>query len=334
MEKRFESYDWLKAIGSLVFLVAAILPWWTREYTGFELRRTGFGDWIGIIAAIAILAVGLLTVIVETESLPIPRWVLNPTWMLALAIFGAVCVGVRFFLDPFGAGDPGIRDGSWARPVPRRCRSGPRAHRVRDGLPAPRRVGGGGGPRREDDDDDGDDVDEYGYDADEQDELIRRINESMERQSSGRRRRPAPEAPSPPCSSVGAPSAKSVPSGARRAVGARPAHRSPERPDRPGYRRRPNGREQVPSWRLGARRGRRRDARARPGGALGHHRCQRAQLRRRPQRLRLLLHRRVGVAARRRRRRDHVPAGGPDDPARCHALDAAHPRRRRARRRC
>ena len=82
LEKRFESYDWLKAIGSMVFLVAAILPWWTREYTGFELRRTGFGDWLGIIAAIAILAVGLLTVIVETESLPIPRWVLNPTWML------------------------------------------------------------------------------------------------------------------------------------------------------------------------------------------------------------------------------------------------------------
>ena len=84
MEKRFESYDWLKAIGSMLFLVAAILPWWSREYTGFELRKTGFGDWLGIIAAIAILAVGLLTVIVETESLPIPRWVLNPTWMLAL----------------------------------------------------------------------------------------------------------------------------------------------------------------------------------------------------------------------------------------------------------
>ena len=122
---------------------------------------------------------------------------LNPTWMLALAIIGAACVGVRFFLDPFGAGDPGIRDGrglglylagagavlvligcvmafqhrdEWAEAV------------ARD---------------EEDDDDEGDDVDEYGYDADEQDELIRRINESMERQSSGRRRRPAPEEPEP-----------------------------------------------------------------------------------------------------------------------------------------
>jgi hypothetical protein len=197
LEKRFESYDWLKAIGSMLFLVAATLAWWTREYTGFELRKTGFGDWLGIIAAIAILAVGLLTVIVETESLPIPRWVLNPTWMLALSIIGAACVGVRFVIDPFGGGDPGIRDSrglglylagagtvlvligcvmafqhrdEWAEAV------------ARD---------------EEDDDDEGDDIDAYGYDADEQDELIRRINESMERQSNGRRRRPEPEEPHP-----------------------------------------------------------------------------------------------------------------------------------------
>ena len=39
----------------------------------------------------------------------------------------------------------------------------------------------------EDDDDESTTSSEYGYDADEQDELIRRINESMERQSNGRR---------------------------------------------------------------------------------------------------------------------------------------------------
>ena len=111
LEKRFESYDWLKAIGEHAVLRRgdpALVG--TGTSSALELRQTGFGDWLGIIAAIAILGVGLLTVIVETESLPIPRWVLNPTWMLALSIVGVVCVGVRFFLDPFGAGGPGIRD--------------------------------------------------------------------------------------------------------------------------------------------------------------------------------------------------------------------------------
>ncbi len=34
VERRFESYDWLKAIGGFVFLIAALLPWWEREYIG------------------------------------------------------------------------------------------------------------------------------------------------------------------------------------------------------------------------------------------------------------------------------------------------------------
>ena len=76
--------------------------------------------------------------------------------------------------------------------------------------------------------------------------------------------------------------------------------------------------------------GRRRDARARPGRALGHDRRRRAQLRRRPQRLRLLLHRRLAwllvvaagvitfLLAARTIQRGTTP------------WTAAHPRRRRA----
>ncbi len=192
LEKRFESYDWLKAIGSMVFFVGALLPWWTREYTGFELRKTGFGDWLGIIAAVAILAVGLLTVIVETESLPIPHWVINPSWMLALAIVGGACVGVRFFIDPFGSGDAGIRD---TRGVGLYL-SGAGAVLVLIGcvLAFQRRAEWAELVGREDDDDEGDDeVYDYGYDAEEQDELIRRINASMDRQPNGRRPRPPVE---------------------------------------------------------------------------------------------------------------------------------------------
>jgi len=196
LDKRFESYDWLKAIGSMLFFVGALLPWWERAFIGAELRQTGFGDWLGIVAAVIFLAIGLLTVIVETESLPIPHWVLNPTLMLGLAIAGTACVAVRFVLDPFGAGGSGIRDtrglglylaGAGAVIVLIGCV-----------LAFQRREEWASAVARDDDEaeDELDDVDEYGYDADEQDELIRRINESMERDSNGRRRR-TPEEPHP-----------------------------------------------------------------------------------------------------------------------------------------
>jgi hypothetical protein len=188
VDKRFESYDWLKAIGGMLFFVAALLPWWERAFLGAELSKTGFEDWLGIIAAVIFLAIGLLTVIVETESLPIPRWVINPTWMLVLAIAGAICVAVRFILDPFGSGGGGIRDtrgiglylaGAAAVLVLIGCIM---AFQRRDEWAA------AVAEDEEDDEDEADELYDYGYDADEQDELIRRINESMER-SNGRRRR-------------------------------------------------------------------------------------------------------------------------------------------------
>jgi hypothetical protein len=193
LEKRFESYDWLKAIGSMVFFVGALLPWWERVIIGAELRKAGFDDWLGIIAAVIFLAIGLLTVLVETESLPIPHWVLNPTWMLALAIVGTACVGVRFFVDPFGAGGAGIRE---SRGIGLYL-SGAGAVLVLIGcvMAFGRRDDWAAAVARddEDDEDEADELDEYGYDADEQDELIRRINESMERQSNGGRPRTPPE---------------------------------------------------------------------------------------------------------------------------------------------
>ena len=195
MEKRFESYDWLKAIGTLVFFVGALLPWWERAFIGAE-RKTGINDWLGIIATVIFLAIGILTVLVKTESLPIPQWVLNPTWMLGAAILGAACVAVRFFLDPLSGGQ-GIREtrgvglylaGAGAVLVLIGCVM---AFQRREEWEAAIALD------NEDDEDDADDVYAYGYDADEQDELIRRINESMERQSSGRRKRPTTEEPEP-----------------------------------------------------------------------------------------------------------------------------------------
>src|SRR5262245_1528318 len=166
---------------------------------GAELRKNGINDWLGIIATVIFLAIGILTVIVETESLPIPQWVINPTLMLGLAIVGTGCVALRFFLDPLGGGE-GLREsrgiglylaGAGAVLVLIGCIM---AFQHREEWEA--------AVARDDDDDDGDDdtdddVYAYGYDADEQDELIRRINESMERQSTTRRRRPTPEEPQP-----------------------------------------------------------------------------------------------------------------------------------------
>jgi hypothetical protein len=195
VDKRFESYDWLKAIGGMLFFVAALLPWWERAFLGAELSKTGFEDWLGIIAAVIFLAIGLLTVIVETESLPIPQWVLNPTWMLGLAIVGAICVAVRFFLDPFGGGGGGIRD---TRGIGLYL-AGAAAVLVLIGciMAFQRRDEWAEAVARddEDDEDEADELYDYGYDADEQDELIRRINESMEKQSNGRRRRIPDEQP-------------------------------------------------------------------------------------------------------------------------------------------
>ena len=110
--KAIRVIDWLKAIGSMLFLVAAILPWWTREYTGFELRRTGFGYWLGIIAAVAILAVGLSDGDRRDRVAADPPLACSTRRAMLAAGHRRCgrCVGVRFFLDRFGRGDPGIRD--------------------------------------------------------------------------------------------------------------------------------------------------------------------------------------------------------------------------------
>ena len=109
MAKRFESYDWLKTIGGILFLAAALLPWWESGYAGIEVRQNGFDDWLGIVATVIFVAIAVLTVIVETESLAIPRRYLDPRWVLGLGIVGSLCVLTRLFFDPFNDGE-GVED--------------------------------------------------------------------------------------------------------------------------------------------------------------------------------------------------------------------------------
>jgi hypothetical protein len=192
VEKRFETYDWLRAIGGFLFLAAALLPWWERTFQA-SLRKSGLGDWMGIIPTVIFGGIAILTVIIETDSLPISRRILDPTWVLAAAIVGAVFVALRFIFDPFGGGGSGVRDtrglglylaGAAAVISLIGCVI---AFREREAWAASLDA--------EDDDDDADGEDyEYDYDADEQDDLIRRINMSLERRPADQPRRPAPRA--------------------------------------------------------------------------------------------------------------------------------------------
>src|SRR5262249_20179324 len=101
VDKRFEPSDWLKAIGGMLFFVAALLPWWQQEAGGFIDRNNGFDRLVGILAFVIFVGVGLLTVIIKPDSLPLPAWLVDPTIVLGLAIVGAGFVAFRFFVDPF-----------------------------------------------------------------------------------------------------------------------------------------------------------------------------------------------------------------------------------------
>jgi hypothetical protein len=177
VDRQFESDDWFKAIGGILFFIAGLLPWWEQSFSGFRERSNAFDDWLGIIAFVVFVGIGLLTIIIRTESLPLPRWLLHPLGTLIAAGIGAVCVAIRFFLDPFNAaGDHVTRGvglylaGAAAVLVLIGCVM---TFRDRDAYQRYHE------PTEEDDDES--ELDEYGYDAAEQDELIRRINLSLER---------------------------------------------------------------------------------------------------------------------------------------------------------
>jgi hypothetical protein len=175
LDKRFESYDWFKAIGGFVFLAAALLPWWQSNTNGFEFHRNGLHDWLGIIATVVFVGIAILTVIVETDSLPIPRRFLDPTWILGAGIVGSLCLLVRTVFSSFGAADSSRDVGLYLALVAAvlsmvGCVV---AYQRRDEW----RASLDAEPRPEADDEPG----LADFDHDEQDELIRRINESLDR---------------------------------------------------------------------------------------------------------------------------------------------------------
>jgi hypothetical protein len=173
VDRQFESDDWFKAIGGILFFIAGLLPWWEQRFSGFRERSNAFDDWLGIIAFVIFVGIGLLTIIIRTGSLPLPRWLLHPTGTLIAAGVGAVCVAVRFFVDPFNGDDVSRGIGLYL--------AGAAAVLVLIGCVMTFRNRDAYQLAVDEEDEDEGELDEYGYDAAEQDELIRRINSSLER---------------------------------------------------------------------------------------------------------------------------------------------------------
>jgi hypothetical protein len=175
VHKRFEPSDWLKVVGGLLFFVAALLPWWQQETSGFAERDNGLRDLVGIVPFVIFVGIGILTVIIKTDSLPLPAWLVDPTLVLVLAVVGTGLVGYRFFADPFDRGTDvtrglGLYLAGAAAVITLIGSVIAFRHRhdeVDDEIDI--------------DDEDEDDEYAFGYDADEQDDLIRRINSTLDR---------------------------------------------------------------------------------------------------------------------------------------------------------
>jgi hypothetical protein len=179
VEKRFERSDWLQAIGGFLFFFAALLPWWEQKAMGLPARHNGFDLVLGVLAFIIFVGIGILTVIIKTDSLPLPQWLVDPTGVLVAAVIGSVLVAFAFVMDPFSSGANATRGiGLYLAAAAAVITLmgavigfGERHQRAAEGL---------------DDEDEADDEygyqDQYdGYDAEEQDDLIRRINSSLEK---------------------------------------------------------------------------------------------------------------------------------------------------------
>ena len=101
MENEFVRSDWFKAIGGILFLIGALMPWWELEIEngqGLGISTNGFDYWLtGIVPFVIFTGIALLTIIIRTDSLPLPDWLVHPVIQLTLAVVGAVLVGIRFF---------------------------------------------------------------------------------------------------------------------------------------------------------------------------------------------------------------------------------------------
>ena len=95
--------DWLKSIGGVLFFVAGVLTWWELQFenglsvatNAFDYRATGFLPYV------IFVGIAILTIIIKTESLTLPRFLVNPVLTLAVAVVATGLVVYRFFADGY-----------------------------------------------------------------------------------------------------------------------------------------------------------------------------------------------------------------------------------------
>ncbi len=131
---------------------------------------------------VILLAIGIITVIIKTDSLALPAWLIHPYVLTAGVGTTAVLIGIRFFWSGFddGAGvSRGI--GLYVAGVAVVSALVGCGFAIRDLRHPPADAGESADDDDEDDIDLDDDVDdEYGYvDDEEEDDLVRRFNSSL-----------------------------------------------------------------------------------------------------------------------------------------------------------
>ena len=99
--------NWLKAAGGLLFFVAGLLPWWhLKNSDGHPLVTTNAFTYqmTGLVPYVVFVGIAILTIIIETESLRLPRILVNPILTMLAAFCATVLVGIRFFKDGYDNG--------------------------------------------------------------------------------------------------------------------------------------------------------------------------------------------------------------------------------------
>jgi hypothetical protein len=98
VDTRFRSSDWFIALGGLLVLIGSLLPWWTMRFDGaLAVSQNGYDFGLtGRVPIAIMLVVAIMTVIVKTESLALPAWLVHP-YAVAVAVgVAAIGIGVRF----------------------------------------------------------------------------------------------------------------------------------------------------------------------------------------------------------------------------------------------
>ncbi|MET0144334.1 MAG: hypothetical protein ABW328_06060 [Ilumatobacteraceae bacterium] len=89
---------WLRASGGVVFFLAGLLSWWevTLE-NGLQFTFNAFDyPWTGVLPYIIFVTIAILTIVIETGSLPLHPILVHPIPLLAGASLGTLLVLVRF----------------------------------------------------------------------------------------------------------------------------------------------------------------------------------------------------------------------------------------------